>query len=633
MTHIKLILATTALYSTFCASFAFAQTHVLAEPKTFSGDTPLAEVQAKCKNMSVIKIDDHYQCSPAVQPPITQDSLETIIADMQKNDLNRSPIQAGSEGNREALRHLPDVSVTADDAATRFSRTLLTRYKAINANGLHGENKLNYQLLGYVLNRRVALADYDTSRLPFTNDSGFFNMMSYISRQTQFDTVDDYEAYAARLSELSRYFGQHKTNMRRGIKTDYTASKEVLPGIVDVVKSYASGDAKDHAFYTPFTTFPKTISEADQERLKVLGLKTINDSVLPAYKDLSVFFETEYAPKARKHVGIGTNELNRKYYKALVKHFTTLDLTPDEVHETGLREVKRIRSEMDEIITKTGFEGSFEDFLNFLRTDPQFYAETPDDLLKEAAWIAKRIDGQMPKYFGRLPRNSYGVMAVPEDIAPNYTTGRYWGGNLDNGLAGNYVVNTYDLSQRPLYNLPSLTLHEGVPGHHNQISLAQEMKNVPEFRQSLYPNAFGEGWGLYSEKLGVEMGIYRTDYENFGRLTYEMWRACRLVVDTGMHWKGWSREQAEQCFFENSALAPHNIRTEVDRYISWPGQALSYKIGELKILELRERAETALGADFDIREFHDAILGNGGIPLGILEEQIDLWIAQTIADQ
>ncbi len=358
----------------------------------------------------------------------------------------------------------------------------------------------------------------------------------------------------------------------------------------------------------------------------------MNARVYPAYKKLLMFLETEYAPAARTAVGIGTSEAGRAYYQALVKYFTTLDLTPDEVHELGLSEVKRIRGEMDVVIRQSGFEGSFAEFLAFLRTDKQFYAKTAEDLLKEAAWIAKRVDGQMPKYFGKLARLSYGVMAVPDEIAANYTTGRYWSGNPEQGLAGNYVVNTYDLSQRPLYNLPALTLHEGVPGHHHQISLAQEMQDVPEFRRSLYPGAFGEGWGLYSEKLGVEMGIYRTPYENFGRLTYEMWRACRLVVDTGMHWKGWTRAQAEACFLENSALSPHNIRTEVERYISWPGQALSYKIGELKILELRGRAEKRLGSDFDIRKFHDEVLGVGGIPLSILEARIDAWIDRSLKE-
>ncbi|HFB54783.1 MAG TPA: DUF885 family protein, partial [Hellea balneolensis] len=449
------------------------------------------------------------------------------------------------------------------------------------------------------------------------------------ARQTRFDTVRDYEAYAARLSELPRYFDQHMNNMKRGIATHYTASQDILPGIISVVKTLSTGDAKNHALYEPFTHIPTNFSQDEQERLQALGLKTLNESVLPAYAKLLAFLENDYSTAARQQPGIGNSEQGRAYYAALVKYYTTLDITPDEVHELGLAEVKRIRTEMQDAIIASGFEGSFKEFLNFLRTDEQFYAKTPDELMKEAAWIAKRIDGKMPEFFGTLPRNSYGVMAVPDDIAPFYTTGRYWGGNLANGQAGNYMVNTYDLSQRPLYNLPALTLHEGVPGHHHQISLAQELTNVPAFRQNLYPGAFGEGWGLYAEKLGVEMGIYRTPYENFGRLSYEMWRACRLVVDTGMHWKGWSRERAEKCFFDNSALAPHNIHTEVERYISWPGQALSYKIGELKILELRHRAEEELGEAFDLRKFHDAVLGNGGLPLNILEEQIDIWIAQS----
>ena len=627
---LRYILGIYAVVALALGSPSLAQT--TAKVIRFPDTTSIKEIQEKCPNMSIIKIDDEYQCQALPAVKVYKDGLDSIIDDMQKYDLAHSPIQAGNEGDRQALRHLPDVSKASADAATRFSQSLLTRYHSIDPSQRHGESLLNYKLLGYVLNRRLLLSSFDTARHPFTNDSGFFNMLSYATRQTKFISVDDYEAYAARLSELPRFFAQHKTNMRRGIQTGYTASGEYLPGIISVVESYSVGNPTDHAFYKPFLTYPDGVTEAEQTRLRALGEDVIAQHVLPAYTDLLTFLQQEYTPHARKQVGIGTNPLNREYYKALVTYFTSLDITPDEVHEKGLSEVKRIRAEMDIVIAKTGFEGSFKEFLAFLRTDEQFYAKTPEDLLKEAAWIAKRIDGQMPKFFGKLPRLSYGVMAVPDEIAPNYTTGRYWGGNLDNGLAGNYVVNTYDLSQRPLFNLPALTLHEGVPGHHHQISLAQELTDVPEFRQNLYPDAFGEGWGLYSEKLGVEMGIYRTEYENFGRLTYEMWRACRLVVDTGMHWKGWSREQAEQCFFENSALAPHNIRTEVERYISWPGQALSYKIGELKILELRKRAEDTLGANFDIRKFHDAVLENGGIPLNILDEHINTWIAQSLSE-
>ena len=574
-----------------------------------------------CPQMIVEKVGNVIKC----KPPLA-DSLERIINDMQSEDLRRNPVQAGDEGNREALSHLPDASHKAALDALAAYKALYKRYEGLDAQSFKGSDRLNYQLLGYALGQKILLAEHDPGRVPFTNDSGFFNMMSYVSRQTRFTNVDDYEAYAARLSELPRYFNQNIENMRRGMRTRFTASAEIMPGILSAVEALGTGTPETHPFYKPFTTFPDTISPDEQARLRTLGKQVFTDKVLPAYQDLAKFLKSEYIPAARTQVGIGTTPEGREYYKAAVKYYTTLDISPDEVHQIGLNEVARIRGEMDKIIKETGFKGDFKAFLKFLRTDPQFYAKTPEDLLKDAAWIAKRIDGKMPQFFGRLPRLPYGVMPVPAEMAKNYTTGRYWGGNLEKGLAGNYVVNTYDLSQRPLYNLPSLTLHEGVPGHHHQISLAQELKDVPKFRQNLYPNAFGEGWGLYSEKLGEEMGIYQTPYEQFGRLTYEMWRACRLVVDTGMHWKGWSRAQAEQCFYENSALAPHNIRTEVERYISWPGQALAYKMGELKIVELRHRAENKLGEKFDLREFHDQVLKNGGVPLNILEAEIDSWI-------
>ena len=630
MSFKSLLCACGAVFTAVFCGPGFAQVETIL---TFPGDTPLVEVQQKCIGMVIVEVDDIYQCTPdQTIEPVTQDldgadSMDRIIADMERHDREHNPIQAGSEGDREALRRLPRVTPQAETAATAFSRRLLARYQALDASDLTGDAKLNHALLGYVLEQRLALVDFDPARLSFTNDSGFFSMMSSVSRQTSFEEAEDYQAYAARLSELPRFFDEHKANMRRGIATGYTASEEILPGIIATIRTLSDGSAEEHSLFQPFTTFPPSIDAAEKVRLETLGIETVNTHVLPAYKDLLAFFETEYAPHGRTVVGIGTSPQNREYYEALVKYFTTLDLTPDEVHQIGLDEVARIRGEMNAVIDATGFAGGFREFLEFLRTDEQFYAKTAEDLMKEAAWIAKRIDGQMPKFFGKLPRLPYGVMAVPDEMAPNYTTGRYWGGNLENGVAGNYMVNTYDLKERPLYNLPALTLHEAVPGHHQQISLGQELEDIPAFRQSLYPNAFGEGWGLYAEKLGVEMGIYRTPYEDFGRLTYEMWRACRLVVDTGMHWKGWNREQAESCFFENSALAAHNIRTEVERYISWPGQALAYKIGELKIRELRRKAETDLGDRFDIRAFHDAVLGNGGIPLQILEDQINNWIA------
>lgn len=597
----------------FCIPLLYS-TSVLAQSNTLPND-----LSGYCLDGSIIIVDGVQEC-------LLQDNLNRLIDDIETYDIQSDPIQAGSEGDKQALRKLPDVSVQADRARQEKNQSFLERHKALADVQRGAEETLNYKLLGFVLEQRAKLAPYDMARIPFTNDSGFFSNFSYITRQTQFETVDDYESYAARLTELPRYFGQHKANMRRGIKTGYTASVEIMPGIIEVVKTYSEKPIESHPFFEPFTSISDKIDEAEQKRLKAMGKAAMRSAVIPAYKDLKTFFEKEYLPKARPVVGIGTSPDGRAQYAALTQYFTTLPLTPDEVHDIGLREVARIREEMNAIIKDLKFKGSFKEFLEFMRSDPQFYAESEEDLLKTASWISKQIDGKMPEFFKTLPRLSYGVMPVPKEIAQNYTTGRYWSGNPTQGRAGNYVVNTYNLKQRPLYNLPALTLHEGVPGHHHQISLAQEKTDIPSFRQNLYPNAFGEGWGLYAEKLGVEMGIYKTPYENFGRLTYEMWRACRLVVDTGMHWKGWTREQAEACFYENSALAPHNIRTEVERYISWPGQALAYKIGELKILELRKRAEDKLGDRFSLREFHDAVLIQGGVPLDILETNIDFWI-------
>ena len=577
------------------------------------------DLAATCPGGVVIELDGELVCEK-------QDSLALLIADFEASELTGDIYRLGQEGNREALKQLPNISFDALQSGQAVTTGFIARHAALAAQPLSEEDRLNYELLGFVLTQRQRLAPFDTARIPFTNDSGFFNELSFVLRQTDFKTVQDFEAYAARLTRLPTFFAQAKENMRRGIKTKFTASTEILPGIQEMIDNMANSSVDEHPLFSPFKSFPDSVEETEQIRLKALGEAALNSSVIPAYRDLSKFMKDEYAKGARKTAGLGTSETEREYYRAVTRFFTTLDISPDEVHELGLSEVARIRSEMNSIIVETGFEGSFSEFLNFLRTDPQFYAKTREELLMRASYIAKQIDGKMPEYFGTLPRLSYGVIPVPKEIEKNYTTGRYFSGNPDRGQAGNYVVNTYNLPNRPLYNLPALTAHEGVPGHHMQIAIGQELQGLPKFRKSLYPTAFGEGWGLYSEKLAGEMGIYKTPYERFGQLSYEMWRACRLVVDTGLHWKGWTREQAENCFLENSALAPHNIKTEVQRYISWPGQALAYKVGELKILELRRKAKTELGADFDIRRFHDAVLSNGGLPLDILETQINRFI-------
>jgi len=478
---------------TTAPSYAQIQAQTPAESTTF------------CSDGEIIIVDGIEDCQKI-------DTLFKIITDMEQIELDYDPLRAGNEGDKDALRELPDVSFEALAAHNQNMRELQIRHTALKLpRGHSSADRLNYDLLGFVLEQRTALAPFDTARIPFTNDSGFFSELSFIARQTRFKTVGDYEAYAARLTKLPRYFSQHRANMQRGIETNYTASVEIVPGIIDVIRTLSTTSVSDHPFYMPFKSFPVDISDDEASRLSNLGLAAMESAVIPAYKDLLTFFEDEYLPAARQQAGISSIPDGRDIYPVLVKQFTTLDLTPDAVHQIGLDEVARIRAEMNIIIRDDlKFKGSFAEFLEFLRTDPQFYAANEEDLLKEAAWIAKQIDGQMPKFFKTLPRLPYGVIPVPKELAPTYTTGRYWNGNPDKGLSGNYVVNTYDLSQRPLYNLPSLTLHEGVPGHHHQISLSQELQNVPKFRQSLYPGAFGEGWGLYAEKLGVEMGIYKT---------------------------------------------------------------------------------------------------------------------------
>ncbi len=560
------------------------------------------------------------------EPTRSGAALDALIADIHTSNMSFDPISASLEGDAEAARHLPIVSIQATHKQAQANSRFMARYKALPVEGMNEFEQLNYQLLGFVLGQSALSAKMDGGRIPFTNDSGFYSNLTYMTQQIRFDSAQDYASYTDRLKELPRFFEQHQNNMRRGIKAGFTAPAEIMPSVITGVENLTAIAPEDHPLAAPFMDVNTRLPEPLRAEIKRQGLETMDTIVMPAYRRLLNFMETDYLPKARPNIGLSSLPGGAAQYEALVKYYTTLDITPDEVHALGLTEVARIREQMDAIIVDTKFEGSFADFLNFLRTDPQFYAKSREELLMHAAWIAKRVDGKMPEYFKTLPRLPYGVMAVPTALEQNYTTGRYFSGNAKQGKAGNYVVNTYDLKQRPLYNLPALTLHEGVPGHHHQISLAAEQEGVPQFRQDLYPHAYGEGWGLYAEKLGEEMGIYRTPYERFGRLTYEMWRACRLVMDTGMHYKGWSRERAQACPLENSALSPHNVKTETERYISWPGQALAYKMGELKIVELRARAEAALGNKFDIREFHDAVLVDGAMPLGILEARIDSWI-------
>jgi uncharacterized protein (DUF885 family) len=565
--------------------------------------------------------------APAATPSA---ALARLFDDERAFVWREDPLAATADGVHDYDDRLPSVTPADQLRQLGADRVFLQRLHAIDRSALTPQEAVSAELFDFMVSQRIALGAHREWRAPLTSDSGFHTEVLFIHERGALRAVADYEKYIARLNDVPRYFRENIANMRLGMREGFTLPAEILEGVSRIVAGEQYVRADECPLFQPFAKFPVTMPQADRGRLEAAGRAAIQDSVIPAYAAFQRFFEKEYRPGARRTIAASALPGGRAYYADLVRYFTTLpEATPERVHQTGLNEVARIRKEMEAIVEEVGFKGSFQDFLTFLRTDPQFYAQTPEELLHDAAWIAKEIDGRLPAYFGRLPRTPYGVRAVPAQLAPNYTAGRYNPGPV--GAAGEYWVNIYALNTRPLYALPSLTLHEAVPGHHLQGALAREMTDVPRFRLNFYPHAFGEGWGLYSEWLGQEMGIYHTPYERFGRLTYEMWRACRLVVDTGMHSMGWTRQRSVDYLSANTALSTHEIGTEVDRYIAWPGQALAYKTGELKIRELRHRAEAALGERFDIRAFHDAVLENGGVTLPVLERRIDAYIAKAQA--
>ncbi|HQR09976.1 MAG TPA: DUF885 domain-containing protein [Casimicrobiaceae bacterium] len=552
-------------------------------------------------------------------------SLARLLDDERAFTWREDPLAATADGVRAHDSRLPSVTPAAQASRLAADRRFLRRLGGIERAALGVSAQKSRDLFEFMVASRVTLASHREWRLPFNSDSGFFSDLLQLASLADPRTARQYEDYLVRLSDVPRYFDENIANIRTGMREGFTLPAAVLDGVSKVVAGAQYRTAEATPFWRPFANFPEGIREADRRRLSTAAKAELAHAVIPAYSAFQRFFEVEYRPAARATIGASSLPNGRAYYEDLVRYFTTLpDATPEAIHAIGLREVSRIRSEMEAIVREVGYKGGFAEFLAFLRTDPQFYAGTPAELLREAAWIAKEIDGRLPEYFGTLPRTPFSVKPVPEALAPNYTAGRYNPGPM--GAAGEYWVNIHALDTRPLYVLPSLTLHEAVPGHHMQFALARELVDVPAFRLNYCPHAFGEGWALYAERLGQEMGIYHTPYQRFGKLTYEMWRACRLVVDTGMHAMEWTRDRARDFLAVHTALSNHEIRTEIDRYISWPGQALAYKIGELKILELRARAETALRRRFDLRAFHDAILQHGGVTLPVLERQIDAYV-------
>jgi uncharacterized protein (DUF885 family) len=557
--------------------------------------------------------------------------LKALLDEAWEVQLRESPLLATRAGDRRYNDRLPPVAPADFERQAAFARGLRERLATIDRGALAPSDRVSYDMFKRVVGDDLAELRYRTWRMPLNAEGSFHSGFARLPFSVPLQTTKDYEDYLARLRAFPVYARQQMDNMREGIRTGFVQPRVILQGFEGTITPHIVADLEKSVFWKPFAAFPGGVPESERERLRAAGRAAIERDVIPAYKATLEFFSSEYLPKAR--AGIAASELpeGREYYPYLVKHFTTLDVTPDQVHEIGLSEVARIKLEMAEVLKQVSWEKSFAEFLEFLRTDPRFYAKTAEELLRQASFIAKKMDGKLPSLFKTLPRQPYGVEPVPADIAPKYTGGRYSGAPIEGNRAGMYWVNTYALDTRTLYTLEALTLHEAVPGHHLQTSLQQELTGLPAFRRHDYVNAFGEGWGLYSERLGLEAGFYQDPYSNFGRLTYEMWRACRLVVDTGMHWKGWSRDQALKYLAENTALSIHEVTTEIDRYIGWPGQALAYKMGELKIRELRTRAERALGTRFDLREFHDAVLRNGSVPLSVLEDQIDAYIAAAKA--
>ncbi|NOT51092.1 MAG: DUF885 domain-containing protein [Chitinophagaceae bacterium] len=533
------------------------------------------------------------------------------------------------ERKRDSALNHPLGSNAEDDFLRRFNfyDSVNKELNKINSNSLAFSEQINLELLKYSIEDDIYSYHYKAYLNPILADEGFHTGLAGMGSQV-LSSKKDVENYIKRLKDIPRFAEENLNLMRTGLKLGISQPRIILDNYHNTYVQHIVTDVEKSVFWKPFQKKPFAISDDDWKKISDEGKQAVMQYAIEGYKKIKTFFDTEYLPGTRRTIGVSNFPQGLDYYKELVHHYTTTDISYEDIYYLGLREVDRIKNEMEDVLKKVNFTGTMQEFIAYLRTDPKFYATTPEELLKEASFIAKKADGVLPQFFGRLPRQPYGVEPVPAHLAPTYTAGRYSGAPVTSRRAGHYWVNTYDLKSRPLYALESLTMHEAVPGHHLQIALTQELDSLPAFRRNLYVNAFGEGWGLYCEYLGAEMGFYKDPYSLFGRLTYDMWRACRLVIDVGLHAKGWTREEAVKYLSENTALSLHEVNTEINRYISWPGQALAYKMGELKIKELRRLAENALKDKFDIREFHDLILSQGTVTLKILEGMVANWVVE-----
>ncbi len=553
--------------------------------------------------------------------------LRQLFDDHWEWTLREAPTFASHLGDLRYNHQWPDASLPAIERRHQEEQAFLERARKIDAAQLSAADRLNRDLFLHKLEDDVAAFPLGGYLMPM-NQMGGIQDENSTADALRFTELKHFDDWLARLQGLPTYIEQTTALMREGMRRGVLPPKHVMRRTLDQVRKQFVDDAEKSLYFKPFLKFPDIITPDDRERIASTARTVISDEIVPAYRKLLAFLEQEYVPACYEEVGAWRMTQGEAFYALRAKHYTTTKLTPDEIHELGLAEVKRIRAEMDAILRELKFEGTFAEFAEKLRSDPQFYFESPAELLAAYRDLCKRIDPELPKLFRKLPRTPYDIQPVPDNMAPDVTTAYYRPPAADGTRPGTYFVNLYQPESRPKYEMEALSLHEAMPGHHLQIALATELTDVPKFRRFGGFTAYVEGWGLYSESLGSDLGLYKDPYTRFGRLTYEIWRAIRLVVDTGMHHKRWTRQQAIDFFLANAAKSELDIVNEVDRYIAWPGQALAYKVGELKILELRGRAEKQLGDQFDVREFHDVILRQGAVPLNVLEQTVDAWLAE-----
>ena len=553
------------------------------------------------------------------------DIFNQILDEEWKRGIQENPVYASYMGDKSANQDWPDISESAVRERQKKTREVLEEIRSIDPQRLSAENQLNYRLFLYNYERSVRAQKFDSHLLTFGQRGGI-QLEHETAEGLSFNTSQDYKDWLVRLEKLPGLIDQHINLGRLGIEREVTAPNILMQRVANQIQLQLIDNPEDSPFFNVFNDIPDNIE--DRETIQSMARDVIKNKVIPAYYKLNGFFTTEYLPASRTSFGVLDLPNGFEWYENLAKYHTTTDLTPDEIHEIGLSEVKRIRSEMQQVIDSLGFDGSFDEFLTFLRTDPQFYYETEDELLEAYLATSKKIDPEMVSLFKVLPRTPYGIKPIPMESAPDTTTAYYMRPAADGSRAGYYYVNLYRPEVRPKYEIEVLSVHEAVPGHHLQIALAMELEGIPNFRRYSGYTAYVEGWGLYSESLGYDIGLYSDPYSKFGALTYDMWRAVRLVVDTGMHYKGWTRQEAIDYFTANAAKTEQDIINEIDRYLIMPGQALAYKIGQLKILELKNKAKEQLGDDFDIKEFHHAVLSQGALPLAVLEENIESYLLE-----